>query len=131
MWADPIADMLTRVRNATRIRRRQVTIPLSKMKVGIAKVLQDEGYIERFDTIEDNKQGLLRIDLKYGQRGEKILNCIERVSKPGCRVYRGVEEFPEVLDGLGISILSTSKGILSDRAAREQKVGGELLCTVY
>jgi small subunit ribosomal protein S8 len=99
--------------------------------VGIAQVLKDEGYITGFDVIEDNKQGLLRIDLKYGVRGEKILNDITRVSKPGCRVYRGVEEFPRVLDGLGISILSTNRGILSDRACREQKVGGELLCTVY
>jgi small subunit ribosomal protein S8 len=131
MWSDPIADMLTRVRNAARVRRKQVTIPSSRVKVGIARVLKEEGYIDGFDVIDDGKQGLLRVDLRYGQRGEMILNRIRRVSKPGCRVYRGVEDFPKVLDGLGISILSTSRGILSDRACREQKVGGELLCTVY
>ena len=131
MWSDPIADMLTRVRNALHVRRKQVTIPASKMKAGIAQVLKDEGYIEGYDVIEDAKQGILRIDLKYGPRGETVLHNLKRVSRSGCRVYRGVGEIPRVLDGLGVAILSTPQGILSDRICRERKVGGELLCTVY
>jgi small subunit ribosomal protein S8 len=131
MWSDPIADMLTRIRNAARVRRKQVSIPASKIKVGIARVLRDEGYINGFDVIEDAKQGILRVDLKYGPRGEEVLRCIKRESKVGCRVYRKVDALPRVLDGLGIAIVSTPNGVLSDRACREQKVGGELLCTVY
>jgi len=131
MWSDPIADMLTRIRNAARVRRKQVSIPSSKIKVGIARVLKDEGYINGFDVIEDNKQGILRVDLKYGPRGEVVLRSIKRESKGGCRVYKKVDALPRVLDGLGIAIVSTPKGVLSDRACREQKVGGELLCTVY
>ncbi len=131
MWADPIADMLTRIRNAALVRRRQVEIPSSKLKAGIAKVLLDEGYISGFDTIADGKQGILRIDLKYGPRGEEIIHFIKRESHSGCRVYRKVSDIPNVLDGMGIAILSTSRGVLSDRACREQNVSGELLCTVY
>ena len=123
--------MLTRIRNAVAVRRRQVAIPSSKLKVGIAKVLQDEGYINGYDLVEDKKQGLLRIDLKYGPRGEDIIHHIKRESHSGCRVYRKVDELPRVLDGLGICIVSTSKGVLSDRGCREQNVSGELLCTVY
>ncbi len=130
MWADPIADMLTRIRNAARIRHKQVSIPSSKLKVGIARVLQEEGYINGYDVIEDNLQGILRIDLKYGARGEDVIRRIQRESKPSRRVYRGVDDLPRVLDGLGIAIVSTPKGVLSDRQCREQKVGGELLCTV-
>lgn len=131
MWSDPISDMLTRLRNAARIRRKQISMPSSKMKIGIAKVLKDEGYIDGYDFVENTHQGVLRIDLKYGVRGEMILHDLQRASKPGCRVYRGVEGFPRVLDGLGISILSTNRGVLSDRICREQNVGGELLCTVW
>ena len=131
MWSDPVADMLTRVRNAVRVRRKQVKIPASKLKIGIAKVLKEEGYINGFDVIEDDKQGILRLDLKYGPRGEDIVHAIDRASRPGCRVYRKATELPRVLDGLGIAVVSTSRGVMSDRSCREQNVGGELLCTVY
>jgi small subunit ribosomal protein S8 len=131
MWSDPIADMLTRIRNAARVKRRQVSIPASKVKVGVAAVLRDEGYIQDFDVVKDTKQGILRIDLKYGPRGEDIIHSIQRTSRPGCRVYRGVDALPRVLDGLGIAIVSTSKGVMSDRRCREESVGGELICTVY
>jgi len=131
MWSDPIADMLTRIRNAAQVRMRTVKIPHSKAKAGIARVLRDEGYIEGFDVIDDTRQGLLRISLKYGPMGEQIIQSIDRVSKGGRRVYRGYEDLPNVLDGLGVAVISTSQGILSDRECRERKVGGEVLCTVY
>ncbi len=127
---DPIADMLTRIRNANRVGRRLVMIPKSKICSGIAQVLKEEGYIEQFDTIDDDKQGHLRVKLKYTLTGEKVIHTIDRFSKPGCRVYRGVDELPNVLNGMGICVVSTSKGVMSDRKAREDKVGGELLCTV-
>jgi small subunit ribosomal protein S8 len=107
-----------------------VLIPSSKFKVSIARVFLEEGYIRGYDVIEDSKQGMLRIDLKYGARGEDVIHKITRESKSGCRVYRGSDDLPRVLDGLGICIVSTSKGVLSDRQCREQKVGGELVCTV-
>lgn len=131
MWSDPISDMLTRIRNAVRVQHKQVSIPSSKLKVGIAKVLKEEGYIVDFDVIEDNKQGILRINLKYGMRGEDVIRCIKRESKPSCRVYRSVGDIPRVLDGLGVAIVSTPSGVFSDRQCREKNVGGELLCTVY
>ena len=131
MWSDTVADMLTRIRNAVRVQHKQVNVPASKLKNAIAKVLKEEGYIEGYSSIEDGKQGILRIDLKYGARGEDVIRKIDRVSKPGCRVYRKVEDLPRVLDGLGIAIMSTNKGVLSDRSCREKKVGGEVLCTVY
>jgi len=131
MWSDPVADMLTRIRNAVAVRRKQVKIPSSKLKVGIATVLRDEGYINSFDVVEDGKQGVLRVDLKYGPRGEEIIHEIKRESHSGCRVYRKVDELPKVLDGLGICVVSTSMGVLSDRGCREKNVSGELLCTVY
>ncbi len=131
MWSDPIADMLTRVRNAARVRRPEVLIPSSKIKVGIARVLKEEGYINGFDVIEDTHQGKLRVQLKYGDRGEDVIHQLIRESKVGCRVYRKVTDLPKVLDGLGIAIVSTSQGVLSDRTCRERGVGGELLCTVY
>jgi len=131
MWSDPIADMLTRIRNAARVRRKQVSIPSSRIKVGIARVLKEEGYINGFDVVEDGKQGKLRVDLKYGPRGETVLHTLKRESKSGCRVYRKVDDLPRVLDGLGIAIVSTPQGVLSDRACREKRVGGELICTVY
>jgi small subunit ribosomal protein S8 len=130
MWSDPVADMLTRIRNAVRMQAREVKIPSSNLKVGIAKVLQEEGYIVGFDRIEDTRQGLLRIHLKYDHRGAPVIHEIKRESKAGCRVFRGVEEIPKVLNGLGIAILSTNRGVLSDRKCKEMKVGGELLCTV-
>jgi small subunit ribosomal protein S8 len=127
---DPIADMLTRIRNANRVGRRMVLIPQSKICNGIAQVLKDEGYIEEYDRIDDGKQGQIRIKLKYALNGSKVIHTIDRQSKPGCRVYRGVDQLPNVLNGMGIAVVSTSKGVMSDRRAREHNVGGELLCTV-
>ncbi len=106
-------------------------IPCSKMKVGIAKVLVEEGFISGYDVIEDTKQNILRVDLKYGPRGEQVLHHLDRVSSPGRRVYKKSTELPRVLNGLGIAILSTSQGVLSDRQCRERQIGGELLCTAY
>ena len=128
---DPIADMLTRIRNANRVGRRMVLIPRSKICLGIAGVLKDEGYIEDFDSIDDaTGQGQIRVKLKYSLAGDKVIHAIDRQSKPGCRVYRGVKELPKVLNGMGIVVVSTSKGVMSDRKARENNVGGEFLCTV-
>ena len=128
---DPIADMLTRIRNANRVGRRMVLIPKSKICLGIAQVLREEGYIEEFDSIDDaSHQGQIRVKLKYSLSGDKVIHVIDRASKPGCRVYRGVKELPDVLNGMGIAVVSTSKGVMSDRKAREANVGGELLCTV-
>ncbi len=127
---DPIADMLTRIRNANRVGRRLVLIPKSKICTGIAQVLKEEGYIEEFDVIDDDQQGQIRVKLKYSMSGDKVIHAIDRESKPGCRVYRKVDELPKVLNGMGIAVVSTSKGVMSDRKAREQNVGGELLCTV-
>jgi len=127
---DPIADMLTRIRNANRVGRRLVLIPKSKICTGIAQVLKDEGYIEAFDVIDDARQGQIRVRLKYDASGQKVIHTIDRQSKPGCRVYRKVDDLPKVLNGMGIVVISTSKGVMSDRKARENNVGGELLCTV-
>jgi len=127
---DPIADMLTRIRNANRVGRKLVLIPKSKICVGIAQVLKEEGYIDSFDVVDDERQGQIRVKLKYSNTGEKVIHVIDRESKPGCRVYRGVKELPQVLNGMGIAVVSTSKGVMSDRKAREANVGGELLCTV-
>jgi small subunit ribosomal protein S8 len=127
---DPIADMLTRIRNANRVGRRLVLIPKSKICSGIAQVLKDEGYIEAFDIIDDERQGQIRVRLKYNSSGQKVIHTIDRESKPGCRVYRSVGDLPKVLNGMGIVVISTSKGVMSDRKARENNVGGELLCTV-
>lgn len=131
MMTDPIADMLTRIRNGLRARQKQVKLPSSNLKVGIARVLKEEGFISGYDVVKDTKQGVLRVDLKYGQRGEDVIHRIDRTSKPGCRVYRGTNELPRVLDGMGIVVVSTPKGVLSDRGCHEHKVGGEVLCTVY
>ena len=129
--SDPIADMLTRVRNANRIGKQHVNIKRSKVCQGIARVLREEGYITDFAVIEDANQGELRLELKYGDRGEKVIQDLQRSSRPGRRVHRGVDKIPRVLDGLGIAIVSTSQGVLSDRQAREKNVGGELLCSVW
>jgi len=128
--SDPIADMLTRVRNAARINAGQVNIRASKICVGIAAVLKQEGYIKDFDRIEDGKQGILRIMLKYDQQGRSIINEIKRTSKPGRRTYLSVDKLPRVLSGMGVAIVSTSKGVMSDRSCRKENVGGEILCTV-
>jgi len=127
---DPIADMLTRIRNSNRVGRRMVLIPRSKICSGIAQVLKDEGYIADYDVVEDGRQGQLRVTLKYSNTGEKVIHTIDRQSKPGRRLYKKVGEMPSVLNGMGISVVSTSRGVMSDRRAREQNVGGELLCTV-
>jgi len=128
--SDPIADMLTRIRNAYRSRLEVVNVRASKTCEGICRVLKAEGYINDYSRVEDNKQGILRVYLKYGPRGEDVMVEIQRVSKPGKRVYRGVEDLPRPLEGMGISIVSTSRGVLSDRQCRQEKVGGEVLCTV-
>ncbi len=130
MWSDPIADFLTRIRNAVRMHQREVKVPASKLKVGIASVLKQEGYIAGFDQIDDGRQGILRVQLKYGPLGQPLINLIKRESKPGGRDYRPVERLPRVLNGLGISIVSTSQGVMSDRQCREKNIGGELLCIV-
>ena len=130
MWSDPIADMLTRIRNAVHMHLDEVKIPASKLKVGIADVLKQEGYILDYDRIEDSLQGILRIQLKYDPMGEPVIRSLHRVSRPGRRDYRGVEDLPKVLSGLGIAIVSTSSGVLSDRQCREKNIGGELLCMV-
>ncbi|HUT30290.1 MAG TPA: 30S ribosomal protein S8 [Sedimentisphaerales bacterium] len=128
--SDPIADMLTRIRNAVRINRSQVNIRASKICQGIAAVLKEEGYIEDFDRIDDAKQGILRVTLKYDQDGQSIINEINRISKPGRRVYTSIDKLPRVLGGYGIAVVSTSNGVMSDRSCRKAKVGGEILCTV-
>lgn len=122
--------MLTRIRNAVRNRAKNVKCLNNKLNRGVAQVLQDEGYIKGFNIIEDGRQGVLQIDLHYGPRGEVILNTIERISKPGRRLYRGAEDIPKPLQGLGIAIVSTSSGVLSDRKCREQRVGGEVVAIV-
>ena len=127
---DPIADMLTRIRNAVRINKGQVNIKASNICEGVAAVLKKEGYIEDFDRIDDGKQGVLRITLKYDQNGRSIIDKITRTSKPGCRRYSSVDKLPRVLAGMGIAIVSTSKGVMSDRSCRQANVGGEILCTV-
>ena len=128
--SDPIADMLTRIRNGIRANKEQVIIKASKTCEGIAAVLKKEGYIEDYDRIEDGKQGILRVALKYDDQGQGAITEIQRTSRPGRRVYASVESLPTVLGGLGIAIVSTSKGVISDRNCRENKVGGEVLCTV-
>jgi small subunit ribosomal protein S8 len=128
--SDPIADMLTRIRNALRINRKQVLVKASKICEGIATVLRKEGYIEDFDRIDDGKQGLLRVTLKYNVEGRPVISEITRTSKPGRRIYSSVEKLPHVLEGMGIVIVSTSKGIMSDKECRTAKIGGEILCKV-
>ena len=129
--SDTIADMLTRLRNAAAAKHKTVDVKNSRICQGIAKVLQEEGYITGFDILDDGtKQGLIRIAIKYTPTGEQVLRDLKRISRPGCRVYRSVKNFPEVIQGLGIAVLSTSKGVLSDRQAKQQNIGGELLVTV-
>ncbi|MBM4093615.1 MAG: 30S ribosomal protein S8 [Planctomycetes bacterium] len=131
MMTDPIADMLTRIRNAVRVERPNVEMPLSKVKRGLADVLKREGYIWDWVEVEAEPIKQLRIDLKYGPNGERVIQKIRRVSKPGRRVYTKARDLRPVLDGLGISILSTSRGVVSDREARQRNLGGEVLCEVW
>lgn len=128
---DPIADMLTRIRNANMVKHETVDVPASNMKKELARILLEEGFIRGYDVIEDGKQGIIRIQLKYGQTGERVITGLKRISKPGMRVYAAKEELPKVLNGLGISIISTSKGILTDKQARNAAVGGEVICYVW
>ncbi len=128
---DPIADMLTRIRNANMVGHESVDVPASKLKKSIAEILVNEGYIAGFDVIEDTKQGIIRIQMKYGQNKEKVITGIKKISKPGLKVYAKKDEIPKVLGGLGIAIISTSKGVITDKEARKQNVGGEVLCFVW
>jgi len=128
---DPIADMLTRIRNASNAKHDTVDVPASNMKKAIAQILLEEGYIKNFQLIDDGTQGVIRITLKYGAGKEKVISGLRRVSKPGLRVYAGADELPRVLRGLGIAIVSTSKGIMTDKKAREAHVGGEVLAFVW
>ena len=128
---DPIADMLTRIRNAVSVERPQVEMPVAKIKKGVVEVFKREGYIWDWTTEEASPIGQLRIELKYGPSGEQVIRKIKRVSKPGCRVYSRAKDLRPVLNGLGISILSTSQGVMSDREARQQKIGGEVLCEIW
>lgn len=130
MMTDPIADLLTRIRNANSIHKKNLSMPVSKMKVGIAEVLKQEGFIAGYSVEEAKPVSTLTINLKYGRDGELVIRDIQRVSKPGCRVYSGAKDLRPVLGGLGCYVLSTPKGVISDRTAREQKVGGEVLCKV-
>ncbi len=131
MMTDPIADMLTRIRNANSIRQPKVTMPSSRKRVDIAEVLKSEGFIAGYDVREGKPSSTLSIQLKYGTEGERVIRTIDRVSKPGRRVYSGVEELRPILRGQGIQIISTPKGVVSDRKARELKVGGEIIATVF
>lgn len=129
--SDPLADMLTRIRNASKARFDSVEMPQSKLKVSVAKVLQDEGYIAAYEVIDIGPQGILKLNLKYGPNQEKVITGIRRISKPGHRQYKRSDHIPKVMSGLGIGILSTSKGVLTDNEARRLHVGGELLCEVW
>ena len=128
---DPVADMLTRIRNANSAKHDSVDVPASKMKKAIAEILLDEGFIKSFQIVDDGTQGIIRITLKYNAGKEKVISGLRRVSKPGLRVYAGADELPKVLKGLGIAIISTSKGIMTDKKARAEHVGGEVLCFVW
>jgi small subunit ribosomal protein S8 len=128
---DPIADMLTRIRNANSAKHDSVDIPASNMKKAIAQILLDEGYIKKFDVVEDGKQGMIHVELKYGPGKTKIIQGLRRVSKPGLRIYAGKEDMPRVMRGLGIAIVSTSKGVMTDKAARKANIGGEVLAFVW
>jgi small subunit ribosomal protein S8 len=128
--SDPIADMLTRIRNAARIKSRNVNINASKVCMAIASVLKTEGYIDDFERIEGGVQDILRITLKYDQTGQSAIEQIKRVSKPGRRVYSSFDELPVIMNGMGIAVVSTSKGLMSDKSCRQAKIGGEIICTV-
>ena len=128
---DPVADMLTRIRNANTAKHDSVDVPASNLKKAIAKILLDEGYIKSYEIVEDGTQGIIRIQMKYLANKERVLSGLRRVSKPGLRVYAGADELPRVLKGLGIAIISTSKGVMTDKAARANHVGGEVLAFVW
>lgn len=129
--SDPIADMLTRVRNANMVRHQKIELPASNIKKQIAEILKNEGFIKNVEFVEDDKQGVLRLFLKYGQNNERVITGLKRISKPGLRVYAKADEVPKVLNGLGIALVSTSEGIVTDREARKRNVGGEVLAYVW
>ncbi len=131
VMTDPIADMLTRIRNANMVRHEKLEVPASNMKKEIAEILKKEGFIRDYEFVEDNKQGVLRIFLKYGVNNERVITGLKRISKPGLRVYAKASEVPKVLGGLGIAIVSTSNGIMTDKEARNQKIGGEVVAYVW
>ncbi len=131
MMTDPIADMLTRIRNGNDARHDTVDVPASNMKKQIAQILLDEGYIKGYDVIDDKKQGIIRIKFKYADNNQKIISGIKKISKPGLKVYVNNNEIPRVLGGLGVAILSTSKGVITDKEARREKIGGEVICYVW
>jgi len=131
VMTDPIADLLTRIRNANMVRHEKLEVPASKIKKEIAEILKREGFIRDVEYIDDNKQGIIRIFLKYGKNNERVITGLKRISKPGLRVYAKTDEIPKVLNGLGIAILSTSQGVLTDKEARAKKVGGEVLAYVW
>lgn len=131
VMTDPIADMLTRIRNASSVKHESVDIPRSKLKEELAKILKDEGFIREYKVIEDKKQGIIRIYLKYDSEKGAVIQGIKRISKPGLRVYANKDEVPRVLGGLGLAILSTSRGIVTDRLARREGIGGEVICYVW
>jgi len=128
---DPVADFITRIRNGVRARTNKVDVPTSKLKVELARILKDEGYITNFRVTEDGKQGVLRVYLKYGPGMEKVITDLQRVSRPGCRIYCGKDQIPRVYGGLGINILSTSRGVMTGRTAAREGVGGEILCNIW
>nr|Q2RFR1.1 RecName: Full=Small ribosomal subunit protein uS8; AltName: Full=30S ribosomal protein S8 [Moorella thermoacetica ATCC 39073] len=128
---DPIADFLTRIRNANMVYQEKVEVPASRVKRALAEILKNEGYIKNYEYIEDNKQGILRLYLKYGPNKEKVITGLKRISCPGLRVYAKKGEIPRVLGGLGVAVISTSKGILTDKEARRQGVGGEVICYIW
>lgn len=131
VMTDPIADMLTRIRNANMVRHEKVEFPASKIKKEMAEILKREGFIRDVEYIEDNKQGIVRVFLKYGSNNERVITGLKRISKPGLRVYVKADEVPRVLNGLGIAILSTSKGLMSDKEARQSQTGGEVLAYIW
>ncbi|MEW5783716.1 MAG: 30S ribosomal protein S8 [Bacillota bacterium] len=131
MMTDPIADMLTRIRNANMVRHSTVEIPASNLKRSIAEIMKQEGFIKDYDYIQDQKQGIIRIQLKYGKDSQRIISGLKRISKPGLRVYANKDELPKVLGGLGIAVISTSQGVMSDREARKTGCGGEVVCYIW
>ncbi|HUK13379.1 MAG TPA: 30S ribosomal protein S8 [Thermoanaerobaculaceae bacterium] len=128
---DPIADFLTRIRNAAQVGRDRCDVPASRLKLELAKILQEEGFIRTFKVLEEGPQGTLRLYLRYSADGEPTIRGLQRVSRPGLRVYRGVEELPRVRGGIGVAVISTSKGLMTDAKAREQRLGGEVMCRVW
>jgi small subunit ribosomal protein S8 len=131
MVTDPVADFLTRIRNGNMVNHETVEIPSSKMKMGLAAIMKTEGYIKDFEYIEDGKQGVIRVFLKYGPNKEKVITGIKRISKPGLRVYVQKDEVPKVLGGLGTAVVSTSKGLMTDKKARKEGLGGEVVCYIW